>query len=264
MRDTAELLDIARTATAIGAAHITVGRPLDIRAKGDRDSVTEVDVRIEREIRAYLHERTPEIGFLGEEEGQRPGTAGSNCVWTLDPIDGTSNYVHGVPLCAVSLALVCNEEPTVAAIDMPFLGLRYTAAKGHGAFRDKTRLTASRTTELRHATVSIGDYAVGEQAAEKNARRLRLTTLLAENVERVRMFGAAAIDLAWVAEGRTDATVILSNKPWDTAAGIVLAREAGALTLDANGQPHTFKSGETIAVAPGIVNALLELVRRSG
>lgn len=264
MRDTAELLDIAQAATAIGAAHITAGRPLDVRVKGDRDSVTEVDVRIEREIRAYLHERTPEIGFLGEEEGRQPGDVDSNRVWTLDPIDGTSNFVHGVPLCAVSLALVCDEEPTIAAIDIPFLGLRYTAAKGQGARRNGTQLAVSRTAQLRRAMVSIGDYAVGKQATEKNARRLRLTTLLAENVERVRMFGAAAIDLAWVAEGRTDATIILSNKPWDTAAGILLAREAGARVTDANGSPHTFKSAETIAAGPGIARALLDVVQRSG
>jgi myo-inositol-1(or 4)-monophosphatase len=263
VRDTDELIGIAQAATAIGSTLTTSGGPHEVRAKGDRDSVTDVDVRIEREIRAYLRERTPEIGFLGEEEGSRTASAGGDCVWTLDPIDGTSNFVHGVPLCAVSLALVCEERPVVAAIDVPSMGLRYTAAHGGGAFRDGTRLRASRTTELARAMVSIGDYAVGEHADEKNARRIRLTTLLAQNVERVRMFGSAAIDLAWVAEGRTDACVILSNKPWDTAAGVLLAREAGALVLDAHAEDHTFKSSETIATTPGIADSLLTLVRRS-
>jgi myo-inositol-1(or 4)-monophosphatase len=136
VRDTDELIGIAQAATAIGSTLTTSGGPHEVRAKGDRDSVTDVDVRIEREIRAYLRERTPEIGFLGEEEGSRTASAGGDCVWTLDPIDGTSNFVHGVPLCAVSLALVCEERPVVAAIDVPSMGLRYTAA--HGAVPSAT------------------------------------------------------------------------------------------------------------------------------
>jgi myo-inositol-1(or 4)-monophosphatase len=263
MRDTAELIAIAQAATAIGSELITSGGPHEVRAKGDPDSVTDVDVRIEREIRAYLREHTPEIGFLGEEEGSRPGTADGECVWTLDPIDGTSNFVHGVPLCAVSLALVCEDCPLIAAVNVPWMRLRYTAAHGQGAFRDGTRLQASQTTELARAMVSIGDYAVGEHADQKNARRIRLTTLLAQNVERVRMFGSAAIDLVWVAEGRTDACIILSNKPWDTAGGALLAREAGALVLDANGDPHTLKSRETIAATPPIAELLVALVHGS-
>ncbi len=122
-------------------------------------------------------------------------------------------------------------------------------------------MRASRTSELTKAIVSIGDYAVGINAEAKNQQRLRLTTLLAERVERVRMFGSAAIDLAWVAEGRTDATVILANKPWDTAAGVLVAREAGALVLDSSGESHTFHSSDTIAACPGIADAIVSLVR---
>lgn len=151
-------------------------------------------------------------------------------------------------------------EPIVAAIVAPFLDLRYVAAKGRGAFGNGVQLQASKTTDLAESIVSIGDYAVGPDAPAKNARRIRLTTLLAEQVERVRMFGSAALDLAWVAEGRTDATVILSNKPWDTAAGVLLAREAGALVIDATGTPHNFTSAETIATTPSIADPLLSLV----
>jgi myo-inositol-1(or 4)-monophosphatase len=109
--------------------------------------------------------------------------------------------------------------------------------------------------------VSIGDYAVGANAQAKNQQRLRLTTFLAERVERVRMFGSAALDLAWVAEGRTDATVILANKPWDTAAGVLIAREGGALVFDSSGESHTFQSADTIAACPGLVDAVVSLVR---
>ena len=87
-----------------------------------------------------------------------------------------------------------------------------------------------------------------------------LTALLAERVERVRMFGSAALDLAWVAEGRTDATVMLANKPWDTAAGVLLAREAGALVLDSSGESHSFQSPDTIAAASGVVDAIVAVV----
>lgn len=149
----------------------------------------------------------------------------------------------------------------VASIVAPFLDLRYVAAKGHGAFGNGVQLQASKTTNLAEAIVSIGDYAVGEQADSKNERRIRLTTLLAKRAERVRMFGSAALDLAWVAEGRTDATIILANKPWDTAAGVLLAREAGVLVVDAAGADHNFNSTETIATARGISESILSLIR---
>jgi myo-inositol-1(or 4)-monophosphatase len=149
----------------------------------------------------------------------------------------------------------------VAAPLTPFLDMRYLAAKGRGAFGNGLHLQATKPARLSESIVSIGDYAVGDQAMAKNKQRIRLTTLLAERVERVRMFGSAAIDLAWVAEGRTDAAIILTNKPWDTAAGVLLAREAGALVVDAAGEDHDLNSTETIAVSPGIAEAVLELVR---
>jgi myo-inositol-1(or 4)-monophosphatase len=252
------LADIARDAVHIGAELVRTGTPHEVTEKGDRDIVTDVDVKVEQEIRAHLARVTPEFGFLGEEQGR---TGDDEYVWTLDPIDGTSNFAHGLPLCAVSLALVHAGRPIVAEITAPFLGLRYSAVRGEGAFVNGNRMRASRTADMAKAIVSIGDYAVGANAEAKNRRRLRLTTLLAERVERVRMFGSAALDLAWVAEGRTDATVILANKPWDTAAGVLLAREAGALVLDDSGQPHTFQSPDTIATCPGIADAVISLVQ---
>lgn len=263
MIDLARMLDIAREAVSIGADLLRTSTPHLIRAKSDRDTVTDVDVKIEQEIQAYLLRATPGIGFLGEEHGQAP-ESNHQIVWTLDPIDGTSNFAHGVPLCAVSLALVSQHQPVVATITAPFLGLRYYAIKNAGAFVNGERMHTSRTGELRQAVVSVGDYAVGVNAVSKNKRRLEITALLAEQAERVRMFGSAALDLAWVAEGRTDATVIMANKPWDTAAGTLLAREAGAVVTDARGDQHTFNSSETIAISPGIASELLSLIRPVG
>lgn len=263
MNDLAELVTIAQQAVGLGYDLVKNTTPTEIRLKGDRDVVTEVDLTVEQEVRAFLDRMTPDIEFLGEEEGGQSALLDAEQVWTLDPIDGTSNFAHGLPLCAISLALVRRGEPVVAAIVAPFLDLRYYAAKDHGAFGNGTQLQASKTTDLSKAIVSIGDYATGPNAAQKNERRLRLTTLLAERVERIRMFGSAALDLAWVAEGRTDATIILSNKPWDTAAGVLLAREAGAIVIDSTGAPHDFGSTETIAVTPGTAGPLLPLVNAS-
>lgn len=114
--------------------------------------------------------------------------------------------------------------------------------------------------ELGAAIISIGDYAVGEGADDRNRPRLALTAALAANVERVRMFGSAALDLAWVAEGRTDGCVMLSNKPWDTAAGVVIARESGATVTDTDGSAHTAGSRHTVAAAPGLSARLLRLL----
>lgn len=257
MRTIAALAEIARDAVHLGAELVRTSTPHHVREKTDRDIVTDVDVKVEQEIRAHLARVTPEFGFLGEEQGQ---TGDDEYVWTLDPIDGTSNFAHGLPLCAVSLALVHIGRPVVAEITAPFLKLRYSAVRGEGAFVNGNRIRASRTSDLTKAIVSIGDYATGTNAEQKNQQRLRLTTLLAERVERVRMFGSAALDLAWVAEGRTDATVMLANKPWDTAAGVLIAREAGALVLDSTGEPHTFQSPDTIATCPGIADAIVALV----
>jgi myo-inositol-1(or 4)-monophosphatase len=162
---------------------------------------------------------------------------------------------------AVSLALVERGRPIVAETTAPFLDLRYNAIRDRGSFVNGQRMRASRTSELSKAIVSIGDYTVGEGAEPKNEQRIRLTALLADRVERVRMFGSAALDLAWVAEGRTDAAVILANKPRDTAAGVLLAREAGAQVLDSTGEPHSFNSSDTIVTCPGIADAVVSLVQ---
>ncbi|WP_216209537.1 inositol monophosphatase family protein [Amycolatopsis aidingensis] len=259
MQDLNELLGIAREGAEIGAKLMTTLAPGTVRAKGDRDYVTELDVKVQHEIRDHLHRATPDVDFLGEEEGGGVLDEGTDYVWALDPIDGTSNFAHGIPLCATSLALVHRGEPVVGVIIAPFLNLRYHATKGGGAYCNDQRIHASETTDLSRAIVSIGDYATGPGAAEKNRRRFAVTQALAENVERVRMFGAASLDLAWVAEGRTDACVILSNKPWDMAGGVVLTHEAGARTVDAQGEQHGFSSGETISGANGQITDQIRL-----
>lgn len=253
------MLDIATRAVGIGADMLVGARPKTVRLKGDRDYVTDLDVAIEERIRSELEAATPGFSFLGEETAE--WRAGGEYRWVLDPIDGTSNFVHGIPLCAVSLALLCGSTTVLAAIAAPFLGQTYRAALGEGAFVDGEVVRASGVEQLSEAVVSIGDYAVGTDAAAKNTERLAVTAALAGHVERVRMLGSAALDLAWVAHGRTDACVILGNKPWDTAAGVLLAREAGAVVNDREGRRHSLGSRTTVGCAsPALSTNIADLI----
>lgn len=256
--DIRTLLPIAEHAATIAADIIRTKAPGIVTAKGDRDMVTEVDYAVEQAVRDFLAHETPEIAFLGEEEGLTH--TGTGLMWALDPVDGTANFLHGIPLCAVSLGLIDKNIPTLGVIDLPFLDTRYTAAEGAGAQANGAEINASHTRDLNAAIVSIGDYAVGTGAQERNRPRLALTHELAARVQRVRMFGSAAIDLAWVADGKTDALVMLSNNPWDTAAGIIIAREAGAAVVDLDGSPHTMNAKATIAASPKLVADLVELI----
>ncbi|WP_280491427.1 inositol monophosphatase family protein [Nocardia asiatica] len=258
-----ELLKVARSAVDRGAELLRTAERGRIRAKSDRDYVTDLDRRIQDHIRRYLAETTPGFDFLGEESDPMSGDRAGQRMWVLDPIDGTSNFIHGLPLCAVSLALVDDSEPVIGVVNAPFLNLEYYAAAERGAFGNGTPIKASKTETLGQAIVSIGDYAVGPEAEVKNKRRFALTAELAATVERVRMFGSAALDLVWVAEGRTDACIMLSNKPWDTAAGVVISREAGAVVLDSTFRRHSLGSADTIAAAPAVADQLIALVNRS-
>ncbi len=252
------LLPIAEQAVTLAGEIVRTRAPGVVTAKGDRDMATEVDYAVEHAVREFLSRETPQIGFLGEEEGVTH--AGDGLMWALDPVDGTANFLHGLPLCGVSLGLIDGDASVLGVIELPFLATRYTAAEGGGARANGVEIRASDTRELGAAIVSIGDYAVGENAAELNRPRLALTQELAARVQRVRMFGSAAIDLAWVAQGRTDALVMLGNNPWDTAAGVLIAREAGAAVVDVDGSPHTMTAGATIAAAPRLVADLVELL----
>jgi myo-inositol-1(or 4)-monophosphatase len=252
------LLPVARRAAALGVRIITERDPGALTAKGDRDMASEVDFAVERAVRAFLAEHTPEIGFLGEEEGARdPGT---ELTWVLDPVDGTANFVHNIPLCGLSLGLARGDETVLGVIELPFLGLGYAGVRGGGATGNGRTLSVRAGDRLEGAIVAVGDYAVGA-GSELNPARLEITRLLAQRVQRVRMLGSAAVDLAWVGEGRLDACISLSNKPWDTAAGTLIAREAGADVIDLDGSPHTLRSSATIATAPGLRTQLLELIQ---
>lgn len=257
----ADLLGVAVKATTLASDLIRERLPGKLTPKGDRDYASEVDYAVERKLRKFLAEATPSIGFVGEEEGV--SGANSALQWALDPVDGTVNFAHALPLCGVSLALIADGRPVLGVIEIPFLGSRYTAVHNEGAHRDGVVIRVSTATHLREAVVSIGDYAVGDDADRRNEARLAVTARLASSVLRVRMFGSTAVDLAWLAEGKTDAVITLSNKPWDTAAGVIIAREAGAVVLDSNGTDHTVRSRATIAASPTLLGEVIALVQNA-
>jgi myo-inositol-1(or 4)-monophosphatase len=259
MSDLSSLLPVAQAAVDTAAELVRTQPVGALTPKGDRDYASEVDVAVERTVREFLAHQTPSIGFVGEEENA--AAADGSEWWALDPIDGTVNFAHSLPLCAVSLALVRDGQPVLGVIDLPFLRARYWACEGEGAHNERGPLHIRKVDRLDDAVLAIGDYAVGPTADQRNQVRLRLTELLAGRALRVRMFGSAAIDLAWLAEGRIDASVTLSNHPWDVAAGVIVAREAGADVLDHDGTEHTIASAATIAAAPGVRDAILDLVR---
>lgn len=257
--DPGSLLPVALGAADIAADMMRKRPPASVTEKHDRDIVSDVDIAIEREIRRLLAEATPDIAFLGEEEG-RSGTPDDGWLWTVDPIDGTSNFAHGIPLCASTLALLRNGTAVIAVIDAPFLGQRFHAVEGQGSFSGTERLSVSTTKHLRDAIVAIGDYATGPHADRENELRLAVTVQLAPRVHRLRMLGTAALDLAWVGAGHLDGSITLGNNPWDTAAGVLITREAGGKVMDAEGNEHSFSSAFTIAAGPSLIDQLILLV----
>ncbi|GIE92299.1 inositol monophosphatase family protein [Actinoplanes regularis] len=258
MTDYTDLLPIAHQAVDLAQGIMRTMQPGVLTAKGDRDMASEVDYAIEEQVRAFLAEQTPAIGLLGEENGTTGADYG--LTWALDPVDGTVNFVHGSPLCAISLGLITENRSVLGVIDLPFLGTRYSAAEGNGAHANGQAISVSATNRIGEAVVAIGDYAVGEGSEEKNRDRFDLTQRLATSMQRIRMHGSAAIDLVWLADGRIDAVVMLANKPWDTAAGVIIAREAGAVVTDRDGSPHTVESSATIAANANLLPGFFDLI----
>ncbi|MGA8112430.1 MAG: inositol monophosphatase [Actinocatenispora sp.] len=258
MLNLAELLPVAREAADLGARHIRTHPPGRLTAKGDRDMASEVDYAVERALRRLLAERTPQIGFLGEEDGG--SDLGRDATWVLDPLDGTANFVRGLPLCAVSLGLAYQGRAVLGVVALPYLDRTYWGGEGLGAWQDGRPAAPSAVTSLPEAMVALGDYGVGPGVAARNGVQLALTGALAGSAQRVRMLGSAAIDLVSVASGALDACIAFSNKPWDMMAGVAIARAAGASVVDADGTPHTFDSAATIAAPPGLVDQVLAAI----
>jgi myo-inositol-1(or 4)-monophosphatase len=258
-----ELLLIAGGAVDSAARMLTDGRSHlgGLIAKGDRDYATRVDLRVEDSIRAALVRAARDIPFLGEERG---GELDAPLLWVLDPIDGTSNFIKGSPLCAISLALLSGGQPIFGIVDLPLLGERYVARAGAGAYLNGTRLHMPDVGRLADAVVGVTDFAVADDRLLENPIHIALLARLAPQALGVRVHGSAALDLAWLAAGRLSASMMLSNRAWDVSAGVLLAREAGGLAYDRDGSEHGVDSRFTIASAPSLKSSLTELLAAVG
>jgi myo-inositol-1(or 4)-monophosphatase len=237
------LLPVAFQATATASEIIRTGLPRVFAEKTGWD--LGVELAVEGAIRSRLAAETPDIGFLGEEE-ERTGKPGAEWAWALGPIDFTSDFARSIPLCAVSLALLHHGHPVLGVIDAPFLEKRYHAVEGQGAYLADKRLAIGAAPDLSDAIVAIGEYPVGKDSDRTSQLRLAAREQLASRVHRVRMLGTAVLDLAWVAEGQRDASVTLGHRPWGIAAGVIIAREAGATVVE-DESPDACDSAATIA-----------------
>ncbi|MFN8164060.1 MAG: inositol monophosphatase family protein [Solirubrobacterales bacterium] len=256
----ATVLLAAERAVDVGAALLRRGRSHvgTLIPKDGRDYATAVDLEIEAAIKRTLGEATPDIPFLGEEEGG--ASADAPRVWVADPIDGTVNFSRTSPLCAIALALVEGGRPVFGIVDLPLLGERYVALENAGAHLNGRRIAVSDVASLEDAVVGFADFAVGPHAAAENRIHRELMRRLARDSLRVRVHGSASLDLAWLAAGRLDATVMLSNLPWDVIAGVLLVREAGGEAYDYDGSPYSPHSAFTLASVPRIASNLLAVV----
>lgn len=249
----------AQHAVDLAAAALTRGRA-HVRAlidKGDYGFATVVDIEIERLVRDYLHEQTPGIPFLGEEEGGE-GLM-SEALWLLDPIDGTANYADGSPLCSISLALLRRGRPVLGVVYAPLLGERFVAVEGAGAFRNGARIQVAEG-EVGDSLVALSDFAFGHKHRDTNQLRFAVIEELVRRSMRLRIHGSVALDLAWLAAGRMSGTVALSNLPWDVSAGVLLVREAGGMVFGDDGATYGPETPSTLAAVPALSETLLSAV----
>lgn len=260
--DEAGLLLAAEHAVDIGARILRQGRSHigALIAKGDRDFATDVDVRIESEVKAALAQAMPDIPFLGEEGG---GVSTASAEWVLDPIDGTINFAKDSPLCTISLALIVDGQPVLGIVDAPLLGERFVARAGGGAYLNGGKIEVPKIDGLHDAVVGVADFKVGEGSEDENRVHLALLARFAHESLRVRVHGSAALDLAWLAAGRLNATLMLSNLPWDVAAGLLLVREAGGVVYDHDGSPHDAASRYTLASAASLAEPVCRIVQQA-
>jgi len=207
---------------------------LNVVEKERMDYASEVDGLAEAEIVKELRKAGPEYAVLGEEGGHQPARGGKKArlTWVIDPLDGTSNYLRGIPHWCVSIALVDNGEPLHGVVFDPLRNELFVASRGSGAVLDDRRLRVAERRDLEGALLCTG-FPPRERARAR--AQLDCLGALLERAEDVRRTGSAALDLAWVACGRLDGYFEAGVQPWDVAAGVLMVREAGGRVCDFRG-----------------------------
>jgi myo-inositol-1(or 4)-monophosphatase len=233
------------------------GGRIGVDKKGAIDLVTEVDLAVERMFRALVAERFPDHQVLAEELGGAAAVPPGPC-WVFDPIDGTTNYAHGIPIFCSSLALEVDGVAQVAAVFDPTRRELFTAERGVGAFLNGRRLSVSRADALIDAVVVTGfPYDVHSRVEEI----VGLFGAFVGQARAVRRLGSAAIDLCYVAAGRMDGFWETGLKAWDIAAGALIVAEAGGLVTNMAGGPFSSRQGSVLAANARLHRAMLEVIR---
>lgn len=235
--------------------------PFDIKKKGAIDLVTEIDIAVEREFRATIAARFPGHDVLGEEAGSTNPNASHR--WIIDPIDGTTNYVHGLALFCVSIALEIDGVLSVGVVYDPMADELFTAERGEGARLNGQRIHVTKTADLGDALLCTGfPYSV----REKPGHLIYGFAEFMRQSRAVRRLGSAALDLCYTAAGRFDAFYEESLQSWDIAAGALLVEEAGGRVTGTRGEPFTAHAGHVVASnghLHGVVLSTLDTVRRN-
>ena len=229
---------------------------LKVKAKQANDFVTQVDQAAEEAIIGIVRNAYPDHGFLAEESGKSEGKG--EYVWIIDPLDGTTNFIHGFPQYCTSIAVQHRGSLAHAVVYDPTKNELFTASKGGGAFLNDRRIRVSKCLRLSEALVGTG---IPFREVAHIDRYLKQLKAIMQGASGVRRAGAAALDLAYVACGRLDAFWELGLSPWDMAAGALLIQEAGGLVGDLAGEDRYLDKGEVAAATPKIFPTLLESLK---
>jgi myo-inositol-1(or 4)-monophosphatase len=233
---------------------------LQVSLKGPANFVSSADRRAEETLYQELSKARPGYGFLGEEGGTREGTDSSHR-WIVDPLDGTTNFLHGIPQFAISIGLEREGSMIAGLVYNPASEEMFIAEKGKGAFMNEQRIRVAGRKRLADAVVACGLPHIGRGDLALAANE---TGAIQAQVAGLRRFGAAALDLAWIAAGRLDGYWERDLKPWDMAAGSILVREAGGFVSDCDGGAEMFAEGHIVAGNEAIQKELLRVLKAAG
>ncbi len=257
-----DYLDAAKEAARRAAVVLEQWRAkFQVREKGRADLVTDADLAAQRTIQEYLAQRFPAHGFLGEEDltaSKRPGIDAPP-TWIVDPIDGTTNYVHDCPLYCISIGLQVAGELVVGAVHDPCRQEMFAAAQGHGAWLNQRRLQTSKAARLDEALLATG-FPPDMRGHERTLDWWRYFSFKTRSLRRT---GSTALNMAYVAAGRFDGYFAFDNHVWDVAGATVLVREAGGTVTNIDGSPYDAYTPDALATN-GLLHPLLADIFRKG
>ncbi len=232
---------------------------LQVSRKGPADFVSNADISAEKTIRAELERARPDYGFKLEEGGEVPAKDGTH-YWIIDPLDGTTNFLHGIPHFAISIAVMEGKELIAGVILDLTKDELFWAAKGDGAFVNGHRLRVSGRTRMADCVLATGIPFLGKPGHEEFLREANEVMAVSAGVRR---FGSAALDLAYVAAGRYDGFWERGLSAWDIAAGIIIVREAGGLVSQIDGGEKMLDKGDILATNSGINQPMMDILRKA-